>query len=206
MYIVMEGGVNLFSKSPQEDEAHIPIDWSTVKQNLQSAQRSLDAVKLIASVPQASELQSIKKPDDDDGPVPAPSPDPKASVPEGSSTGLAVYDDDESGHKFNARKTWGRLLGGVKLGAVVGHVTDELEKAGKKMHNRGLESSYIGRVDVGDSFGEGGLVRRRPGWCVCPLVLSPTCEVSPAGIGQSAIPLRLLDTTPLCLSSPLKIT
>jgi hypothetical protein len=77
-------------------------------------------------------------------------------------SGLAVYDDDESGHRFNARKTWGRLFGGIKLGAVVSHVTEELEKAGKKMHSRGLESTYIGRVDVGDSFGEGGLIRRRP--------------------------------------------
>jgi CRP-like cAMP-binding protein len=161
MYIVMEGSVNLFSKSPQEDDAYVPIDWTTVKLNLQSAQRSLDAVKLIASVPQASELQSIKKPDEDEGLKPVPSQEPKTSndVPV---SGLAVYDDDESGHRFNARKTWGRLFGGIKLGAVVSHVTEELEKAGKKMHSRGLESTYIGRVDVGDSFGEGGLIRRRP--------------------------------------------
>lgn len=163
MYIVMDGAVNLYAKTPHDDDAYVPIDWATVKQELSAVQSSLDAIKVLANVPLPAEIQGIKKPE-------APSHDPPASGPPRSGSAsarsgehrpVAVYDEETN--SFNARKTWGKLFGGVKLAAIVANAADELEKAGKKMHHRGAEAAFIGMASKGESFGEGGLLSRRPG-------------------------------------------
>lgn len=43
-----------------------------------------------------------------------------------------MYEKEKGKKKLDARQTWGRLLGGVQLAAVLANATEELEKMGKR--------------------------------------------------------------------------
>lgn len=52
--------------------------------------------------------------------------------PRNSLENITVYEKEKGKKKLDARQTWGRLLGGVQLAAVLANATEELEKMGKR--------------------------------------------------------------------------
>lgn len=88
--------------------------------------------------------------------------------------------------KFDARKTWGRVFGGIKLAAILATAVEEfVDKGAKraakyvsrfvfvsecKFHGylcavcvrRLAETHFVLNVAKGDSFGEPGLLQRKP--------------------------------------------
>lgn len=170
VYVVLEGSVALYATVPPEDDGHAhTVDWSAIKSSLNAVQTSLDGMKESANVQASTAVVGIRKPEpvahSDDGSGGGVGKEPRSSPTSAGqrvvTKSLAVYNEETK--TLDARKTWGRVFGGLQLAGVLASATEELEKSVKKAHTRTAESHFMGFVRVGEALGEAGILERRPG-------------------------------------------
>lgn len=162
MYLIIDGSVALYASSPPEEDSGTgaAVDWSAMRNSLSAVQRSLDSVKHVADIQSSSELKSIRKPD-----PPASSTEPELDKRASPKSTVVVYTETR---EIDARRTWGRVLGGLQLAAVLSTAAEELEKSvrkgGHQVSKAAIEATqFLGFARTGEAFGDNGLLERRPG-------------------------------------------